>query len=144
MNHHLSPDIKRCSAKPLGLRVFTTRLGLENKTQPREKDRRGPPRIPPSTSGRVRAQDLEKPSHNMLLLRSVSDVETGPTCFPREMGHIPSFLIEAIPFPEMGMIWGTRKMRAGMGCNMKAEHTASLGLLTRDLAEGSVTSKFRF
>lgn len=86
MNHHLSPNARHCSAEPLGLRVFTTRLALENKTQPQRRAGGGL-RIPPSASKRVRAQDLEEPSYNELLLPPASHVETGPTCVPRERGH---------------------------------------------------------
>lgn len=147
MNHHLSLNIKRCSAKLLGLRVFTTRLGLENKTQPREKGRRGP-RIPPSASVRVRAQDAEKPSSDVLLLPSVPHTETGPMCFPRKRGHSsvdhhPRFPNRGNPISQDGNDLGNQT-RAGMGCNIQAEQNESLGLLTRDLAEGKVTSTFRF
>lgn len=66
MNHNL-PSPKLCSAKPLGLWAVTTRWDWENKTQQKA-----------GGAGESHPRELEKPSHNILLLPSVSHAENGP------------------------------------------------------------------
>lgn len=101
--------------------MFTTRLGLENKTQKQEKGRRAQ-RIPPSPS-----EGLSTRARETLPRRAAAWYLTwklDPGVLPEKEATalwvtIPNFQIEASLFPRDGNDLGNQATRAGMGCSVQ-------------------------